>query len=136
MAPCNMRTLIEDSRQAVKILEDLSGAAYGSLGPEQKTLLRRVAVDLLSVCRAPVRMSRTAEVPRPGLLTGRETEVAGWIAKGLTDAEIAGTLGISTRTVNTHRDNLLRKLNLRSRSAVASWIAERISPQAGSKSLA
>lgn len=56
-------------------------------------------------------------------LSPREREVAEWIAKGLTDAEIAAILGLSTRTVNSHRDRVLRKLNVRSRSSIASWVA-------------
>ncbi|HTR96303.1 MAG TPA: response regulator transcription factor [Candidatus Acidoferrales bacterium] len=61
------------------------------------------------------------ELRRPGVadrplarLTGREREVLIGIARGLTTKEIAGRQGISTRTVETHRANLMRKLDLRS----------------------
>ena len=56
---------------------------------------------------------------RPGLgglesLTEREREVLRLVARGLTTKEIAGTLEISMRTVDTHRANLMRKLELKS----------------------
>jgi DNA-binding NarL/FixJ family response regulator len=47
-------------------------------------------------------------------LTGREREVLVAVARGLTTKEIAAKQNISTRTVETHRANLMRKLDLRS----------------------
>jgi DNA-binding NarL/FixJ family response regulator len=46
-------------------------------------------------------------------LTTREREVLHLAAEGRTNAEIAAALGISPRTVETHRGNLMRKLGLR-----------------------
>jgi DNA-binding NarL/FixJ family response regulator len=48
------------------------------------------------------------------LLTEREREVLVRVAEGLSTKEIAARLDISTRTVETHRANLMRKLGLRS----------------------
>jgi len=54
-------------------------------------------------------------VPRPlDALTDREREVLRMVAQGLTTKEIAARLAISTRTVESHRANLMRKLDLRS----------------------
>lgn len=47
-------------------------------------------------------------------LTDREREVLKMVAEGLTTKEIAGRLDISIRTVESHRANLMRKLDLRS----------------------
>jgi RNA polymerase sigma factor (sigma-70 family) len=47
-------------------------------------------------------------------LTEREREVVQLVVKGLSTKEIARQLDISTRTVETHRANLMRKLNLKS----------------------
>jgi two-component system response regulator NreC len=49
-------------------------------------------------------------------LTSREREVLQMAAEGLTNSEIAAQLFISARTVESHRANLMRKLNLRSQS--------------------
>jgi two-component system, NarL family, response regulator NreC len=51
----------------------------------------------------------------PTTLTRRETEVLRLIVKGHTNAQVAEVLGISVRTVESHRANLLGKLGLQSR---------------------
>lgn len=51
------------------------------------------------------------DVMRP--LSAREKEVLDHIAKGLTTKEIADLLSISTRTVETHRVNMMKKLNVK-----------------------
>ena len=45
-------------------------------------------------------------------LTNREREVLQMVAEGHSSTEIADRLTISARTVETHRSNLMRKLNL------------------------
>jgi two-component system response regulator NreC len=48
-------------------------------------------------------------------LTPRELEVLTLIAEGLTNPEIADRLVISVKTVDRHRENIMRKLNMHSR---------------------
>jgi DNA-binding NarL/FixJ family response regulator len=48
------------------------------------------------------------------LLTNREREIMQLVAEGKTSAEIALILSIASRTVETHRANLMKKLQLRS----------------------
>jgi two-component system response regulator NreC len=64
---------------------------------------------------------RSAEPPAPGSepkssadhrLTKRETEVLGYIARGFTNRQIAKTLFLSFRTINTHRTNIMQKLDI------------------------
>jgi DNA-binding NarL/FixJ family response regulator len=52
-------------------------------------------------------------------LSSREHEVYRLLAQGLTDREIAGSLTISTRTVENHVSSLLHKLGVRNRSEAA-----------------
>jgi DNA-binding CsgD family transcriptional regulator len=47
-------------------------------------------------------------------LTGREREIVRLIAEGRTSKEIGLLLGISVKTVETHRSNLMRKLRVHS----------------------
>jgi DNA-binding CsgD family transcriptional regulator len=56
-----------------------------------------------------------------GLLTARELEVLGLLGEGLTNAEIAARLYISTKTAGNHVSNLLAKLHLRSRQEAAGY---------------
>jgi DNA-binding NarL/FixJ family response regulator len=48
---------------------------------------------------------------QPELLTDRETEILKLIAEGFSNKEIGSKLFISHRTVDTHRTNLMKKLN-------------------------
>jgi len=56
-----------------------------------------------------------ADSPPSEELTPREQEVLTLIAEGLTNPEIADKLVISAKTVDRHRENIMRKLNLHSR---------------------
>jgi DNA-binding NarL/FixJ family response regulator len=64
--------------------------------------------------------------PRRALatLTARETEVLVRIARGALNKEIAADLGISIRTVEAHRDNLMRKLDIRSVAGLTKLVLE------------
>jgi DNA-binding NarL/FixJ family response regulator len=46
------------------------------------------------------------------LLTSRETEVLQLLAEGRSNKEVAAELGVGLSTVETHRSNLMQKLNL------------------------
>jgi DNA-binding NarL/FixJ family response regulator len=60
--------------------------------------------------------SAPAAPPALGGLTERETEVLGLVAKGWSNAEIAGHLFISAATAKTHVSRLLMKLDARDRA--------------------
>jgi len=89
---------VQDLVAAIEAVQ--AGRAYYS-PPVQRELS-----ELLRAHSAP---------PRPmDTLTEREREVVRLVVKGLSTKEIATQLDISTRTVETHRANLMRKLNLKS----------------------
>lgn len=54
-------------------------------------------------------------------LTTREQEVLAHLADGASNAEIAEALNISPKTVARHRENIMRKLNLHSRSELVKY---------------
>ena len=56
-------------------------------------------------------------------LTPKERQVARWLAQAKTNGEIGTILGISTRTVEKHVENLVRKLHVENRTAAALEIA-------------
>jgi DNA-binding CsgD family transcriptional regulator len=59
--------------------------------------------------------------PQP---TAREREVLARIAQGKTSKQIAAELGVSLRTVNTHRENLAKKLGSSSVAAMTRYAIE------------
>jgi LuxR family quorum-sensing system transcriptional regulator SolR len=59
-------------------------------------------------------------MPEPDrALTAREIAVMRWTAEGKTAAEIAGIIGIATRTVNFHAASVVHKLGVANKTAAA-----------------
>jgi DNA-binding NarL/FixJ family response regulator len=58
-------------------------------------------------------------------LTARETEVLACLGDGMSNKQIARSLGISVRTVTVHVSNLLRKTGSASRTEAALWAVRR-----------
>jgi len=78
----------------------------------------------------PESIGRTGKVVRKeSMLTSRETEVLQLIAEGRANKEIAAALAISIKTVEKHRSQLMRKLDIHdtaglTRHAIATGIIE------------
>ncbi|AUI63015.1 response regulator transcription factor [Amycolatopsis sp. BJA-103] len=81
-------------------------AGEATLAP---TVTRRLLDRVVTGLPAPSPDARLA------LLTGREHEVLEQLARGLSNAEIAGLLYLSQGTVKTHVGRILTKLGLRDR---------------------
>ena len=108
--------LIRMNRQAdaVEVLSEVRARAESMQSPP---LLAR-ADELAKATRG---RARDQEPWRP--LTVREFEVARLIAKGMTNAEIAGELSVSPKTVSAHVEHILAKLGVARRTEVAAWAA-------------
>lgn len=72
-----------------------------------------------------VRTPRQTTQREFGGLSEREREVAGLIAQGKSNREIAETLVLSERTVTTHISHIFSKLGFTSRAQVARWAGEK-----------
>lgn len=66
------------------------------------------------------REGRAAAVPDTAL-TEREGEVLAYLAEGTSNQDIADALRISPKTVARHRENIMRKLNLHSRTELVKY---------------
>ena len=55
------------------------------------------------------------------LLTGRQREIVRLLTTGKSNKEVAAALGISAKTVETHRAAIMRKLGLRSIAALVRY---------------
>lgn len=56
-----------------------------------------------------------------GSLTDREREILKLVAEGYTNREIAGSLFISVKTVDTHKANIMQKLDLHKRAELVHY---------------
>ncbi len=84
---------------------------------EKKALLGAIEQACDRIAAADDRAARTAEAQTVlGALTPREREVLEGLAQGLPNKAIAFDLGISPRTVEVHRANLMAKLDVKSLS--------------------
>lgn len=90
--------------------------------PASRELFSQEALNLLP--REKPIPQRRALAERFGGLTEREREVAVLIAQGKSNREIADTLVVSLRTVETHVSTILSKLGVASRSRIAAWAVE------------
>jgi DNA-binding NarL/FixJ family response regulator len=66
------------------------------------------------------------------LLSARESEILACLARGQSSKQIGHQLGMSVRTVETHRHNIRRKLNLAGQAELIKYAVERCAqPDAG-----
>ena len=69
--------------------------------------------------------AQPAEDPPPDNLSPRETEVLTLIALGHTNTEIAASLFLSVRTVESHRSHIQQKIGLTNRAELVGYARER-----------
>lgn len=113
---------VHDDREYV--LESVRAGAHGYLRKDSSPAEIRQAIHAVcggdsyfspTVARHLVAAVQGGAPPPAGslaALTARERDVLVGVARGRTNRETAAELGISVRTVETHRDSLMRKLGI------------------------
>jgi DNA-binding NarL/FixJ family response regulator len=129
-APAARILMLSVHEDAEYVLESVRAGAHGYLRKDSTPADLRTAVSALhagesyyspqlagalanalrarSAAPTPERAPNAADV-----LTARERQILALVADGATNREIGTRLGISTRTVEAHRDSLMRKLGIR-----------------------
>lgn len=82
-------------------------------------LLARVVADFRQQGHAPARQ------PRMDTLTKREREILKLLAEGKSVKEIAAEFELSTKTVEAHKFNLMRKLDIHNRAQLVQYAIQR-----------
>lgn len=87
--------------------------------------LSRIVPDLRALSVPNEKSTRTAA------LTSREQEVMRLLAEGHTVREVAAELSLSVKTVEAHKLNLMRKLDIHNRASLVEYAAQQgfITPQ-------
>jgi two-component system response regulator NreC len=116
------------------VLEALHAGAVGYV------LKTQAAVDIVQAIRtalqgtvylsprvmnAVVQAYLTSAILPPDPLTSREREIVQRIAEGQTTKEIAAHLGLSVKTVESHRINLMRKLDIHETATLVRYAIRR-----------
>lgn len=124
-------TIHEDQEYFFKMLEaGASGYVPKRAAPDELlTAIRTAAAGEVylypSLAKLLVRDFLGQTPPQPASpeneLTRREQEVLAHLAEGASNAEIAAALVISPKTVERHRENIMRKLNLHSRAELVRY---------------
>lgn len=96
---------------AEELVEMVRGAAFG----------RSSLSEMPDVTAWPV----GEIVPRNRVLTGREREVLKLLAEGRTVRSAAGILGVSAKTVDAHKFNLMRKLGIHNKAELVMWAIQK-----------
>jgi non-specific serine/threonine protein kinase len=99
----------------------LDEAAWTAAWEEGRAMTAEQAVEHAVVEEIP---GPTASETYPAGLSAREAEVLRLVAAGMTNAEVAGDLFLSSRTVDWHVGSIYRKLGLHSRAEAARFAAE------------
>jgi len=64
-------------------------------------------------------------IPRNRILTAREREVLKLLAEGRTVRSVASVLGLSIKTVDAHKFNLMRKLGIHNKAELVMWAIQK-----------
>jgi DNA-binding NarL/FixJ family response regulator len=108
-----IREVIEAGARGYVLKSDASKhlvAAIEALRMRKPFFTSRISRTLLD---ADLEKGRTPKISK-SRLTPREREVVQLLAEGNTNKEVARTLHISVKTAETHRTNIMRKLDLHS----------------------
>lgn len=123
----------QDSPERLALAMRAGAKAYMLKGMQPGALLsgiRRVAAGMeLAALGSTADLAALAQSGRraldPKLLTTREQEIVRLLAEGRTVRETASELALSVKTVEAHKLNLMRKLNIHSRASLVEYAIEK-----------
>lgn len=134
--------LRESAESKVLFLTGDDEAEEGAPVPKAGYVMRHTSVaELLQMVRStaaaeatPIRQERRKGfsewpidefIPRQRVLTTREREVLKLLAEGRTVRSAAEMLGLSIKTVDAHKFNLMRKLGIHNKAELVMWAIQK-----------
>jgi two-component system response regulator NreC len=136
------RMIVQESPHSSVIFLPLDGYAETFVAPESlvpiKHAMRGTSVhELVNMVRnaadrdSPPLSTQLSELSveeigtRKRVLTTREREVLKLLAEGRTVRTVAGVLGLSVKTVDAHKFNLMRKLGIHNKAELVMWAIQK-----------
>jgi len=123
---------IGTNRDAVKAETDATASVmFHTSAEEFVEMIRKACPEERSVVREmPRKISGEWQAsdsgrPRKRVLTAREREVLKLLAEGRTVRSAAEVLGLSIKTVDAHKFNLMRKLGIHNKAELVMWAIQK-----------
>jgi len=88
-------------------------------------LVRRTAAENSVACGGVSEFPLEEFTSRRRVLTAREREVLKLLAEGRTVRSVADVLGLSAKTVDAHKFNLMRKLGIHNKAELVMWAIQK-----------
>jgi len=107
------------------------GEWRGDVQGRKCDLRQMTAEELVRMIRRKVMGAEVREFPveeissRKRELTARESEVLKLLAEGRTVRSVAAILGLSSKTVDAHKFNLMRKLGIHNKAELVMWAIQK-----------
>jgi predicted ATPase/DNA-binding CsgD family transcriptional regulator len=111
-------------RMRAIVRAELGEQAFAAAWAEGRTMTAEQVIAAQGQLLIPKGDHKGLAPTHPADLTEREVEVLRLVARGLSDAQVAEILVISTRTVNAHLRSIYSKLNITSRHAATLFALE------------
>ena len=106
--------------------QGLSEGAIRPTSAEQLVAMVRTAAEKGAPYMPDAPLARVQEIlPRTRILTAREREVLKLLAEGRTVRSVAALLGLSVKTVDAHKFNLMRKLGIHNKAELVMWAIQK-----------
>lgn len=104
----------------------LSNAATHPTSADELVAMVRTAAERGAHHLSDGPLARVQEMlPRTRILTAREREVLKLLAEGRTVRSVAALLGLSVKTVDAHKFNLMRKLGIHNKAELVMWAIQK-----------
>ena len=126
-----LRAPVQQGPHYAEIRRSAADTCRQALGDERFGAARQRGLDMSVAEAIAVARNETAAPAAPAAravparLTKREQEIAGLVAQGLSNREIAERLVLAKRTVDSHIEHIFNKLGFTSRAQIATWVTQR-----------